>query len=136
DTGDVADTIPRDRYQLDIGPETRRLFGTAIERHLKLTGFPGAGILFCNGSMGAFENDKFAEGTREITRLLSRLRRSLPAVEIFVGGGDGRLAFVRFGDVNAITHVFTCGGTVLKVIGHKNLNYVKSLYTYSRETPR
>jgi phosphoglycerate kinase len=130
DNGEVVQDIPFDRAQMDIGPQTRKLFCEPISEVLKRQN--GKSTIFFNGSLGAFEAPQFAKGTEALVRFLSGLRGEFSAANIYVGGGDGRLAFTMFGDVSAVTHIFTCGGTVLKVIGTGNINFLKSLYCYSR----
>ncbi|MEK6756688.1 MAG: phosphoglycerate kinase [Bacteroidota bacterium] len=132
DNGEVSQDIPSSRAQMDIGPRTCALFGATIREFLDQNG--GKATIFYNGSVGAFEMPQFAKGTEIFVRFLSGLKREFRAAEIYVGGGDGRLAFTTFGDVSAVTHVFTCGGTVLKAIGMGNLNYLKSLFWYSQNS--
>ena len=129
--GRISDEIPADRSQMDIGPKSREIFCKTIEDFLKHTS--GRSALFINGSVGAFEKPEFSAGTAVLTRFVSGLKDNYRAVEIYVGGGDGRLAFTTYGDVGSVDHVFTCGGTVLKVLGTGNLNYLKSLWVYSHQ---
>jgi phosphoglycerate kinase len=132
DNGEVVQEIPSDRAQMDIGPETSKLICDSIREFLKQRN--GKATIFYNGSVGAFEMYQFAKGTETLIRFLTGLRSEFPAAEVYVGGGDGRLAFTMFGDVTAVSHIFTCGGTVLKVIGTGNLNFLKSLYWYAHRT--
>ncbi|HEV7426481.1 MAG TPA: phosphoglycerate kinase [Thermoanaerobaculia bacterium] len=130
DDGTVATSIPKDRAQRDIGPGSIALFTRKIEMYVRGSSTPS--VIFYNGALGQFELAEFARGTQSFVEFLCELAKSDERAQIYVGGGDGRLTLARFGDPAAAAHIFTSGGTVLKVIGDRNLNYLKSLYVYNK----
>lgn len=128
--GTVTDVIPEGATQRDIGPRSIATFIQKIQRYVASRSNSTA--IFYNGSVGQFEKEPFAAGTRAIVEALCDLARTDKRARLYVGGGDGRLTLARFGDVSVATHIFTSGGTVLKIIGDQSLNYLKALYVYSR----
>lgn len=87
---------------MDIGPRTLRKF----EREIK-----GAATLFWNGPMGVFEFEKFANGTNELARIVSKCRGYT-----IVGGGDSVSAVEKSGVADKIKHLSTGGGAALKLL--------------------
>lgn len=127
DDGSLSPTIPAERQAMDIGPESVTRFREA------LTAFTsdgsgqanGSHILFYNGVPGKFEDPEFAEGTIGIVRVISSFDPD--RLQVYVGGGEGRLAVKKYGDLHAVTHAFTAGGTVLKAISGRPLPFLDSL---------
>ena len=74
--------VPDGWMGLDIGPRT-------AERYAR--GIAGAGTVFWNGPMGAFELEPFAAGTRARGRGGGRIARPTTVV----GGGDSRRRAAR-----------------------------------------
>ncbi len=129
--GSVAEAIPPDGAQMDVGPETDALFARSVSRFLdyhreKLESGKGPAVAFHNGVFGKFEEERFACGTR---RFLAQLKRMHDAgVKVYVGGGEGGAALRRFADESWVTHCFTAGGTILKALGTEPIPYLKALY--------
>lgn len=94
--------VPDGWMGLDIGPETVERYAGEIA---------GAGTVFWNGPMGAFECEPFAAGTRAIAQAVARA----PGVTV-VGGGDSAAALARFGLEDAVDHLSTGGGATLELI--------------------
>jgi phosphoglycerate kinase len=94
--------VPDGWMGLDIGPETVERYASEIA---------GAGTVFWNGPMGAFECEPFAEGTRAIAQAVAKA----PGVTV-VGGGDSAAALARFGLEDAVDHLSTGGGATLELI--------------------
>lgn len=127
DDGSVGGTVPAGGAQMDIGPETRKLFEE------KLVEFADSKVnpaLFYNGVFGKFEDERFAAGTRSFIASLKRATDS--GVRTYVGGGEGRMALLKYGKLEDVTHAFTAGGTILKSLGAKHIAYVKANYLQSQ----
>lgn len=105
--------VPDGMMGLDIGPVTARAYSEAIA---------GAGTVFWNGPMGAFELAPFAAGTREVAEAVART----PATTI-VGGGDSGAALTAFGLDDDVDWLSTGGGASLELIEGKDLPGVGAL---------
>ena len=98
---------------LDIGPKT-------AERYAERIG--GAGTVFWNGPMGAFELEPFATGTRAVAEAVAASGGTT-----VVGGGDSAAALVQFGLAERVTHLSTGGGASLELLEGKPLPGVEAL---------
>lgn len=108
-----ADSIPDGWIGLDIGPETIKHYDSILKN---------AKTVIWSGPMGVFEFDKFADGTKEIAKFLSKSK----AVTI-VGGGDSAAAVEKFGYADKLTHVSTGGGASLEFFEGKKLPGIEAL---------
>ena len=122
DDGRVADEIPPDAWQRDIGPKTRQLFH---DEALAWAGSTKRRVAFHNGVMGQFENRAFAAGTESLVETLKALHAA--GVAVYVGGGEGRAALERYGSLGDVTHAFTAGGTILKCLADEPLPFLEAL---------
>jgi phosphoglycerate kinase len=105
--------VPDGWMGLDIGPRTASSYGDVIA---------GAGTVFWNGPMGAFELAPFAAGTRAVAESVA----AAPGTTV-VGGGDSAAALERFGLADRVTHLSTGGGATLELIEGKSLPGVEAL---------
>ncbi len=101
----------------DIGPQTISLYKDLIGQ---------AKIIFMNGPMGMFEDERFADGTREI---LDAIAHSL-AYKI-IGGGDTTAACNKAGLNNKIDFISSGGGAGLELLEGKKLPGLAALGYYS-----
>ena len=94
--------IPQKFMALDIGPGTIENYKNDIKN---------AKTVFWAGPLGAFEMEKFSNGTKEVGEFLTSL-----GITIIVGGGDTVSAINRFSLAKGITHISTGGGASLEFI--------------------
>ncbi len=106
--------LPRELIGLDIGPKTRALFRQQLAR---------AKTIFWNGPMGLFEDERYAEGTREIARAMAANRKAITVV----GGGDSAAAIHEMGVANRISHISTGGGASLEFLEGRLLPGIAAL---------
>lgn len=105
--------VPEGWMGLDIGPASAERYAQEIV---------GAGTVFWNGPMGAFELEPFAAGTRAVARAVADAH----GVTV-VGGGDSAAALVQFGLQDRVTHLSTGGGATLELIEGRRLPGVEAL---------
>jgi phosphoglycerate kinase len=105
--------VPEGWMGLDIGFETADRY----EREIA-----GAGTVFWNGPMGAFELEPFSTGTRKVAEAMAATRATT-----VVGGGDSAAALAQFGFADRVDHLSTGGGASLELIEGKPLPGVEAL---------
>jgi phosphoglycerate kinase len=105
--------VPDGWMGLDVGPRTAGAYAEEIA---------GAGSVFWNGPMGAFELEPFAAGTRAVAKAVAAAKGTT-----VVGGGDSAAALHQFGLADRVDHLSTGGGASLELIEGKTLPGVKVL---------
>lgn len=105
--------IDENKMGVDIGPKTIALFKEYIET---------SKLVVWNGPVGIFEYDHFANGTKELCKILS----SIDATTI-IGGGDTAAAVIKYGYKDKVTHVSTGGGASLELLEGKNLPGIEAI---------
>lgn len=87
---------------LDCGNKTIEKYKTAIDE---------SETVFVNGTMGKYEDIRFANGTKEFLRMLSMSNKILVA-----GGGDSVSAINNLGYTKAFTYLSSGGGATLEYL--------------------
>jgi phosphoglycerate kinase len=105
--------VPDGWMGLDIGAGTAERYSAAIA---------GAGTVFWNGPMGAFELAPFAAGTKAVAEAVAGSHATT-----VVGGGDSASALKQFGLADRVDHLSTGGGASLELVEGKALPGVEAL---------
>mgnify|MGYP001818435045 CR=1 FL=1 len=75
-----------------------------------------ARMVFWNGPMGMFEDDRFANGTRTVAQAMADTKAFT-----VVGGGDSAAALAQFRLDDDVDHVSTGGGASLELLENGDL---------------
>ncbi|MDA0259294.1 MAG: phosphoglycerate kinase [Actinobacteria bacterium] len=103
-----ADAIPADQMGLDIGPVSAAAFAAAIGE---------CKTVFWNGPMGVFEFPNFANGTKVLAEVLTKVS----GISV-VGGGDSAAAVRKLGFADTdFGYISTGGGASLEYLEGKEL---------------
>lgn len=108
-----VDAIPPGKMIADIGPKTVELFSQELKR---------SRTVFWNGPMGVHEIPQFAQGTRALATLISRLKATT-----VMGGGSTAEVIDGMGLTDKVTFVSTGGGASLEFLGGDELPGVTAL---------
>ena len=111
-----VNAIPDGFEGVGAGPETQKAFAEVIKQ---------SKTILMNGPVGAFENPKFAEGTKAVLNAIVEATKN-GAVSV-IGGGDSVSAAKKFCNADDFTHVSTGGGASLEFIEGKVLPGVDAL---------
>jgi phosphoglycerate kinase len=98
----IEQDLPDGWTGLDIGPESADAFADIVRQ---------AGTVLWNGPLGAFEDKRFAEGTRVVAQAVAQCQGFS-----FVGGGDSHSALKELGLCEQVDFVSTGGGASLSYI--------------------
>lgn len=108
--------IPDGFEGVDAGMDSRKAFADVLK---------SSKTILMNGPVGAFENPKFAEGTKAVLEAIVEATKN-GAVSV-IGGGDSVSAAKKFCKAEDFTHVSTGGGASLEFIEGKVLPGVAAL---------
>lgn len=108
--------IPDGFEGVDAGLDSRKAFADVLK---------SSKTILMNGPVGAFENPKFAEGTKAVLEAIVEATKN-GAVSV-IGGGDSVSAAKKFCKAEDFTHVSTGGGASLEFIEGKVLPGVAAL---------
>ncbi|MBR1416683.1 MAG: phosphoglycerate kinase [Bacilli bacterium] len=100
--------------EVDSNEEIKDIGGKTIDEYKKIIN--NSKTIFVNGTCGIYEDIKFANGTKEILRILAESNAN-----VIVGGGDGASAARNFGYANSFAYVSTGGGATLEYIINEKL---------------
>jgi len=90
--------IDDDYLGLDIGKQSIKQFIHVIKQ---------AKTIVWNGPMGVFEQDQFANGTKELFKAVAEQTKQKSIT--IIGGGDTATACAKFGFIDQMSHVSTGG---------------------------
>ena len=108
--------IPEGWEGMDAGPETRKLFASAIK---------GAKTILWNGPAGVFEFDNFAGGSKAIAEAIAEATKE--GAFSLIGGGDSVACINKFGLADQVSYISTGGGALLEAIEGKVLPGVAAI---------
>ncbi|MBQ2611936.1 phosphoglycerate kinase [bacterium] len=108
--------IPDGFEGVDAGEESRKAFAEVLK---------SSKTILMNGPVGAFENPKFAEGTKAVLQAVVDATKA--GATSVIGGGDSVSAAKKFFKAEDFTHVSTGGGASLEFIEGKVLPGVAAL---------
>jgi phosphoglycerate kinase len=100
-------SLPDGAKGFDIGPGSAAAFSDVIM---------DARMVFWNGPMGMFEDERFAAGTRTVAQAMADTKAFT-----VVGGGDSAAALAQFRLDDEVDHVSTGGGASLELLEHGDL---------------
>jgi len=124
--GRVSDIVGPGDQQFDVGPKSSELYAKAVTRFIESSKKgPKPAVAFHNGVFGMFEDPRFEAGTKKFIPELKRMTDA--GIKVYVGGGEGGTALERYGREDWVACSFTAGGTVLKVLGGKDVPYLVAL---------
>jgi len=109
--------IENDEMILDIGPKTILSIKKIID---------SSNTVLWNGPAGYFENSNFANGTKEIIKIITQktLKDKIFSV---AGGGETVAAINKFNKFNSFTFVSTAGGAFLEFLEGKKLPGISAI---------
>jgi phosphoglycerate kinase len=105
--------LPDGAKGFDIGPGSAAAFSDVIM---------DARMVFWNGPMGMFEDERFAAGTRTVAQAMADTKAFT-----VVGGGDSAAALAQFGLDDEVDHVSTGGGASLELLENGDLPGLEAL---------
>ena len=105
--------LPVNEAFMDIGSKTINTYKEVIEN---------AGTIFVNGPVGAYENDLFSKGTKELLNAISDTKGYS-----IIGGGDTVNAASQLVDIDKFDYVCTGGGAMIRFLSGKKLPLIEAM---------
>ena len=109
--------IENDEMILDIGPKTILSIKKIINN---------SNTVLWNGPAGYFENSNFANGTKEIVKIITE-RTLKDKIFSVAGGGETVAAINKFNKFDSFTFVSTAGGAFLEFLEGKKLPGISAI---------
>jgi phosphoglycerate kinase len=109
--------VNNDEMILDIGPKTISSIKNIVNN---------SNTVLWNGPAGYFENPNFANGTKEILKIIA-YKRSKDKIYSVAGGGETVAVINKLGAVNDFNFVSTAGGAFLEYLEGKELPGIRAL---------
>ncbi|MFA5041272.1 MAG: phosphoglycerate kinase [Bdellovibrionales bacterium] len=113
----ALDRIPVDGMILDIGPQSVKEIGNALQN---------CKTVIWNGPLGAFETPPFDQATTAVAKIVSKLTKEGYILSV-AGGGDTVSALAHAGVMDDLSYVSTAGGAFLEWMEGKKLPGVVAL---------
>ena len=117
---EYVDNIEPHTESVDIGLKTIAKFKDVLSN---------AKTIVWNGPLGVFEQEAYAEGTKQIAEYLATLEDAIT----IVGGGDSAAAVKKFNVASYMTHISTGGGASLEYLEGKDLLGIMALDDKSKD---
>lgn len=114
----LIDKIDDNDVILDVGIKTLEKYKTAIQN---------AQTIFINGTLGYYEDIRFANGTKEFFQMVSNSQAAT-----IVGGGDSASAARNLGYENKLTYISSGGGATLAYLGSSSLKALDAILEEER----
>jgi phosphoglycerate kinase len=102
-----SEKIPNGLIAYDIGDKTLKLFSKYLRN---------AKVVFWNGPMGMYEDEKFRRGSME---LIKTIIHSKKCESLVIGGGETSHMFRKCNNYNNNTHILTGGGASLEYLSKR-----------------
>ena len=109
--------VNNDEMILDIGPKTISSIKDIVNN---------SNTVLWNGPAGYFENQNFANGTKEILKIIAN-KRSKDKIYSVAGGGETVAVINKFNKSDAFNFISTAGGAFLEYLEGKELPGIKAL---------
>ncbi len=106
----LAEKVPASWHIVDLGKQSLANIEAALA---------DVKTVIWNGPLGVFEIPSFAQGTKQLARLLAE--KAEAGTTVVVGGGDSTAAVTQQGLADKMTHISTGGGASLEFLEGREL---------------
>ena len=100
--------------EVDTNEEIKDIGGLTINKYQEIIN--SSETIFVNGTQGIYEDNRFANGTKEVLRLLKNSN-----AKVIIGGGDSASSARNFGYKDSFEYISTGGGATLDYIIYERL---------------